>query len=593
MAKRLILKKLTILATTEKLGNQFTFGTGINLITSSKNSVGKSSLIKSILSSFGAEPFYDKKWNNLQCNYLIEFCIEGKIYQIARLKNEYYLSDDNNKYHYENFKDYSKKISEILNFNPILKTRSAEYVYDIAPPAYYFIPFYIDQIKGWGKAFASLDKLGQYENWHHPILEYHIGHTNSQIMSLKSKVSDLKQLNHLAQSKNEKIIDSISIIHELLSSSENSSEEFISEDTSSENTKLTNFTLNQSIEIPKLSNPEELKSLKKCYEELLNSRKEKYDQLSLIKDNLIELNNQSKFIKNNIIELQNDYYFSVEHLDDVIECPLCGVNHHNSLENRSDILLDADKLSKLLTEVNTEIELKNKDLNIIENDIKKLDRELLECDYKINSLNSFEDNITFFSNQIIEDKSQKFIKKQTQTISENTISIGKLEEKLEKISKTIDKNSINKAFKEAIQLYSNKLNIPIPDQKIPSIKQYTKYEKNGGAADSARSLLMYYLALYSVIYKYSDEVIPPLLIDTPNQQEQSNDNYQRILTSFIKDLPKDTQLFLGTMEHPLIKKFKESCSKIYELHDTHNLLKSKGYNDYLYEFNLYLSKFED
>ena len=102
--------------------------------------------------------------------------------------------------------------------------------------------------------------------------------------------------------------------------------------------------------------------------------------------------------------------------------------------------------------------------------------------------------------------------------------------------------------------------------------KYSKYEKNGGAADSARSLLMYYLSLYSIISKYSDEVISPLFIDTPNQQEQSNENYQRILNSFKKDLPNDTQLFLGAMEHPLIDEFKKSCSKIYTLQDTKKLL---------------------
>ena len=94
MVKKLVLKKLTILATTEKLGNQFTFGKGINLITSSKNSVGKSTLIKSILSSFGTEAFYDKKWKDLQCNYLIDFSIEEmkSIFknQFSKIENAFY-----------------------------------------------------------------------------------------------------------------------------------------------------------------------------------------------------------------------------------------------------------------------------------------------------------------------------------------------------------------------------------------------------------------------------------------------------------------------------------------------------------------------
>lgn len=593
MAKKLILKKLTILATTEKSGNQFTFGNGINLITSSKNSVGKSSLIKSILSSFGAEPFYDKKWRDLQCNYLIEFCIADKNYQIARLKNEYYLSNDNNKFYYDNFKDFSKKISELLNFNPILNTRGDDYIYDIAPPAYYFISFYIDQIKGWGKAFASLDKLGHYERWHHPILEYHVGYTNSNIMNYKLKISEYKKLNHSAESKKEKVLDSISLVKELLTDKINALENEIPKDNSIsiDTSPLTNLDLTQEKDNSNLSNTDELNEIKKLYENSLNVRKEKYDQLTLVKENLIELKNQSKFINSNIIELKNDYYFSVESLDDVVECPLCGVNHNNNLENRTDILLDADKLNTLLSEVNLEIEAKEKDASEIENSIQLLDDQLLEYDNKIHSFNNFEDTINFYSSQIIEDKSQKFITKQIEIIGENTISIANLEDDLKKIEDLIDKKSINSSFKEAVQHYSNKLSISIPDQSIPSFKQYSKYEKNGGAADSARSLLMYYLSLYSIISKYSDEVISPLFIDTPNQQEQSNENYQRILNSFKKDLPNDTQLFLGAMEHPLIDEFKKSCSKIYTLQDTKKLLNTKNYENYLAEFNSYISTF--
>lgn len=275
MAKKLILKKLTILATTEKSGNQFTFGSGINLITSSKNSVGKSTLIKSILSSFGAEPFYDKKWKDLQCNYLIEFCIADKHYQIARLKNEYYLSNDNNKLYYDNFNAFSKKISDLFNFKPILKTRGDDYIYDIAPPAYYFISFYIDQIKGWGKAFASLDKLGHYEKWHHPILEYHAGYTNSNIMNYKLRISEYQKLNHSAQNKKEKVLDSIYLVKELIADKTSTFENEISKDNlfNVDVTPLTNVDLSQEKYNYNLSNTDELNEIKKEYQNCLNLRK--------------------------------------------------------------------------------------------------------------------------------------------------------------------------------------------------------------------------------------------------------------------------------------------------------------------------------
>lgn len=589
MAKRLILKKLTILATTEKSGNQFTFGNGINLITSSQNSVGKSSLIKAILSAFGAEPFYDKKWKSLQCNYLIEFEINSKKYSLARTKNQYYLSDDINYEYYDNFKDITKRLSKLFNFNPILKVRGDEYIYEIAPPAYYFIPFYIDQTKGWGKSFASLDKLGQYEYWYTPILEYHVGYTNSAIMNIRLKVSEYKNLNHLANEKNNKVTDSISVIKNLLS---DQIENFCSADNlNTSSSEINTIEYNQLNKNNSFSNSEELILIKGIYSDLLRDRKEKYDNLTLIKENLIDLKNQENYINQNISELQKDYYFAVENFDDTIECPLCGVKHNNSLENRADILLDADKLTKLLNDVIIEIQDKQAVLTKIDESIRQIDSELFEYERKIDLLNNFDNTVNFYSNKIIEEKSQKFISSQIEAIGKNTIEITKLEEEVEKLDKTIDKKSIDKYFKEIISLYSNKLNIPIPSTSIPNFKQYAKYEKNGGAADCARSLLMYYLALYAVINKFSDEVIPPLLIDTPNQQEQSIENYQKILDSLVKDLPRNTQLFLGAMEHPLLENFKNFCSKTIELHDSHKLVSNSNYELYFNEMENYLSKF--
>lgn len=589
MAKRLILKKLTILATTEKSGNQFIFGNGINLITSSKNSVGKSSLIKAILSAFGAEPFYDKKWKDLQCNYLIEFEVDSKKYSLARTKNEYYLSDGINYEYFENFKDITKRLSKLFNFNPILKVRGDEYIYEIAPPAYYFIHFYIDQIKGWGKSFSSLDKLGQYEYWHTPILEYHVGYTNSAIMNLRLKVSEYKNLNYLANEKNNKVTDSISVIKNLLSGE---TENFY--DAKNLNVSFTDknsIKNNQLNKCNTLSNTEELILIKGIYSDLLRERKDKYDNLTLIKENLIDLKNQENYINKNIKELQRDYYFAVENFDDTIECPVCGVKHNNSLENRADILLDADKLTNLLNDVIIEIQDKESLLTKTDESIRQIDNELFEYERKIDLLNNFDNTVNFYSNKIIEEKSQKFISSQIEAIGKNTIEITKLEEEVENLEKTIDKKSIDKYFKEIISLYSNKLNIPIPSKNVPNFKQYTKYEKNGGAADCARSLLMYYLALYSVINKFSDEVIPPLLIDTPNQQEQSLENYQKILDSLVNDLPPNTQLFLGAMEHPLLEKFKDLCSETIELHNSHKLVSNSNYDLYFNEMENYLSKF--
>lgn len=66
----------------------------MNLITSQKNSVGKSSLVKSILWTFGCEPYFDKLWKDQDISCRVEFTINSDIYTIFRHKNDYLVIRD-------------------------------------------------------------------------------------------------------------------------------------------------------------------------------------------------------------------------------------------------------------------------------------------------------------------------------------------------------------------------------------------------------------------------------------------------------------------------------------------------------------------
>ena len=62
---------------------------------------------------------------------------------------------------------------------------------------------------------------------------------------------------------------------------------------------------------------------------------------------------------------------------------------------------------------------------------------------------------------------------------------------------------------------------------------YNQIVKEGGAAEGVRAILSYYLTIYKLINTYSNEVISPLVIDTPNQHEQSQKNYEKIVEALL------------------------------------------------------------
>jgi predicted metal-dependent TIM-barrel fold hydrolase len=117
---------------------------------------------------------------------------------------------------------------------------------------------------------------------------------------------------------------------------------------------------------------------------------------------------------------------------------------------------------------------------------------------------------------------------------------------------------------------------------------YNKVVKEGGAADGTRAILAYYLTIYSLIQKFGNEVVAPFVIDTPNQQEQSLSNYDKILDLITNKLSKDSQIILCSLNTERLKPIKEKA-KIIQL-TAKKLLDETKYQSLLVEFEKF--KFE-
>ena len=99
---------------------------------------------------------------------------------------------------------------------------------------------------------------------------------------------------------------------------------------------------------------------------------------------------------------------------------------------------------------------------------------------------------------------------------------------------------------------------------------------NGGAAESTRGLLAYYYAVLKQIYNAQNEVFAPIIIDTPNQQEQAHFNYSKIIDFIKQYTPKTAQLIICAMDRPEIEDYKKHAHVI--LLDENKLLSSEKYS---------------
>lgn len=561
----LIFNRLLILSNSSKQANQFEFKKTLNLITAVDNSVGKSTLVKLLFWGLGCEPFLDSNWKSTDSKTIVEFEIDGESYSVLRYNNQIKLKGEKiEKKEYDKVTgDYSKDLAQILNFKALLPNRFEEHM-DVPPPAFYFLPFYIDQKRSWSTAWNNFDKLQQYANWKSTIVKYHVGLLPERHFELEKVKSEKKEAKKSFENQINKIETTLEVVQNYIpkiSVATTNSERF-QKITSEIKVDLNKLQLNQENLLNDLTN--------------LNSEK-------------VYLENQKNISEKIIRDLDKDYKFTIENLEeDEIECPLCGVVHENSIINRTSIMTDKSQAENQLNTIIEELEKVNKKLASKQ---KALDRARVEIE-EINAKYVLEwDEINENG-----EKEKTNISQVIENIAGNSIKQTVLEDKSSKISSVADlksdiknikdeqKNILTKKQKEEIiNTFNNlfhgfikKMDAEgINTSSINSPLDYNKIVIEGGAAEGTRGILAYYLSIYKMVQKFSTEVKSALVIDTPNQHEQSEDNYEKIVDILNSDNLENSQIILCAMENDHLEPFKKSANVI--TLDDNKILSKSGF----------------
>ena len=551
-------KQLLLLSDTSKLANQFNFGVGRNLITANENTVGKTTLVKLLLWGLGCEPALDSKWTSQDCKVIVEFSIDNNTYYVRRYKNIIAIrrKEDKAWMQFEKITGgYAMKLAELLNFKALLPNRATKLL-ETPPPAYYFLPFYIDQKKSWGRAWDNFESLGQYENWKTAIIKYHVGLLSPKYFELSYKQMEKHQNSKRVKEDIERMDIALEIVERYVPN--------FTIATTKEN-KFNEFT--EEIRI-------ELKELQVQQEELLDSFAQNQAEKSYLE--------QQKSISERIIEeLEKDYLFAVENIEgSSIECPLCGTIHENSVVNRSSILVDKKQAENQLEGIQYSLEKANKIIGKIQNQLSETRNKIASINKKYVTINGSQISL----NNIIENIAGNSIKdlaisdKEEMIIRKTSLDEG-VKDLAKEIKELITKEDIEKINNAFIAILTNYVEIfgaeSVNFSEIKSPLDYSKIIKEGGAAEGTRAILAYYLAVFTMVTKFGFEVVAPLIIDTPRQQEQSDFNYERIVSFLTTNTPSNAQIILCAMDNPILEPFKNNAN-IIRLDDS-KLLSAKMY----------------
>ena len=561
-------KQLLILSNSTKSANQFKFSENLNLITATDNSVGKSTLVKLLFWGLGCEPVLDTNWNGTDSFVLVEFCIGTNNYVVKRYKTTISLKE--NDLPFVEFtkitNEYSKRIAEILGFKALLPNRENGSL-ETPPPVYYFLPFYIDQKRSWANAWDNFEALKQFENWKSTIIKYHIGLLPSKHFELEVDKGLKKDEQKNVEKKIEKIGTAIEVIESL-------TPKFVL--TTVNQNKLNEFT----------------NEIKNDLSQLQESQEVLLDKLTQIHNDRIYLEQQKLLTEKIIIELDKDYKFTIENIvEEEIECPLCGTAHENSVVHRTSIMTDKNQaenqlnsIQEELTKTNNRIRTANSELDKAREEIAKINEKYIieEGNQKIGLTEIIEQVAgSSIRQNIIEDKKNKM--EESSVLQKAIKGIGNEQRNLltQEYKKDIEAEFV-KIFKDFTDLLkADEVNL----SKIKSPLDYNNVIKEGGAAEGARAILAYYLTIFSMVEKSGNKCSCALVIDTPNQHEQSQANYDKIVDLLTNKMNKNSQIILCAMENDHLKIFKEKATII--TLDSNKLLHTSKYEEVKKQIELF------
>lgn len=554
------LKQLTLVSDTSSSANLFKFSSRFNLITANDNSVGKSTLAKLLMWVFGCEPDFDDAWKALDCKAIIDFNINNLNYQIARYGNTMFLAVDGADFvRFPKISgDYSKAFANLVNFKVLLPNKQNPNKLETPPPAYYFLPFYLDQLRSWSRSWESFNNLQQYSSWQKTIIKYHTGYLSSEYFDIEEEIAGNRAQIHSVSEELKRIDTAMEVVTQY---SPIETRVF-----ATDQAEFDSMTKEIEIELVDLQNTQEIK-LQKMAELQVEHQ---------------YLDSQFKLVTIASNELEKDYTFSVERLDgEEIQCPLCGVIHDNSLANRASILVDKEEaleqaatLSGRLDKVNKNISKLKTELAEIRSNIDNINMKYVRNDESETSSHSILDFLAVRSVEKLVNNS-----KQEKVVLRNDISTKAKALKKEQtlLLDKEKKETLDSQFQDQIAKYVSELNASgINLSNVISPLDYRKIT-GGGAAEITRGVLAYHMTVLKQIYNVQNEVCAPLVIDTPNQQEQTFINYDRIISLLLKESPSSAQVILCAMNSEALESYKKVAS-IIEL-DEDKLLDKNKYNE--------------
>lgn len=534
------IKSFSIVDYKNKEAVSYSFSNKVNLIVSSDNTMGKSSLLKSLYFNLGFKiKQFPSKWNTEDMFFQVEVTFNKKSHIISRQNNIFKIDGNADPLNEREYSDWLQEQLAIEMQLPNVRTKELYSAYSSAV----ILPFYVDQDDSWdGIMYRRVsDALGQYSNIPQTIFEYLFGLSDIEIQELQNSVNSA--------------IKSLSEINSNINSLERLIEKYHKE--VSEVPAIDKDALQQEIAYYlKLLNENNEKTIK-FKVKLINDR----EILDKQKQELAELDKLLRLNSKRYKEIQSICNYCHSNLTD--EQSLTRLNLSN---NKFEIQYLRDEVSRNILNLERKIENTQMDKENIMNEIDRISTNIK----KSKELLTIEEYVNAKAKTIAMKEMNDFIQNELLNKSITDAEIKKLKAEIERLKKE------KEILKEKITLsYNSKLNdmktvLHDIDTKELDFLSFKKIK--GSGMDKNKKYLAYYLTYMSLIDSFGVYKLP-FCIDSFIKNEITTESAKQMFIAIEKYLfTNENQVFFS-----LVKQNKQHLNNLdeYKIIDVGNRVLSK------------------
>ena len=513
----LIFDSIILVDLSNKEAKKIEFSPKKNMLTSGGNHYGKSVIMKSLYYTLGAEVYFPQPIKSLNYKTILSFMLEGKNYIVGRLKNSFVLFENGEFIKkYNNVSEFGDSLSDMFNFEIELVGKDEDGTIVKCPPAFFYLPYYIDQENGWSINSYSFDRMTQFDlPQRKDSYFFHLGVLDSDYVEQnKNQKANSKKIAKLSK-ENEKYK---TVIETLKMGLDDTQMAF-------DTTDLEMAITSRKAEINTI-----LKEIAKYRKDLVEAE-DLYQRLTNEKEIL------AKYIK------RKDVTPTI--MTEVVECPRCGLFFEQSLADKLERTYLLESLNDDYTRIATEIDKLEKKIKKLKEKYEQHQRKLK--DYE-SSLSSEQD---LYDTYLKAKTTRKLLDDYRKKIQENAETIEVLNENNKNIRELL--REYQQSRTNANGIYLSNLNnkyglLDIPSEQVPKESEPGSSIEASGAY-GPRCKVAQVLSFLETQKSISDIIITfPVVIDSPNVLEQDKEHLGSVLKTLFTWNKTDNQIIVASIE---------------------------------------------